>query len=221
MSACFASKQAGLNYVGLAVPVGRMTSEQMLQVADLAENYGSGQLRLTVGQNVIIPNVPDAKIGALTDEPVLRELRYDPSEVMRGLVSCTGMDYCHFALIDTKGWALKTARVAGRQNSVRPSRCACIGRAVRRAVAITPSPTSVCSARISNSTAKWSKRSMFSPAARRVAKPNFPSEDHGRCSLRRSAGGGRRLGQTWRFQGDAPAAAKNSPSGGAWHKAGS
>ena len=106
----FRQKQAGLNYIGLTVPVGRVTSEQMLQVADLAEIYGNGQLRLTVGQNLIIPNVPDDKIGGLTEEPVLKELRYDPSEVMRGLVSCTGMDYCHFALIETKGWALKTAR---------------------------------------------------------------------------------------------------------------
>jgi len=106
----FRQRQAGLNYVGLAVPVGRMTSGQMLQVAALAERYGSGDLRLTVGQNLIIANVPDSRIGELTEEPVLRELRYDPSEVMRGLVSCTGMDFCHFALIDTKGWALKTAR---------------------------------------------------------------------------------------------------------------
>jgi len=116
-------KQAGLNYVGLAVPVGRMTSEQMLKVADLAERYGSGQLRLTVGQNLIIPNVPDSLIGELTQEPVLRELRYDPSEVMRGLVSCTGMDYCHFALIDTKGWALKTARaLESKQSKTQPLR---------------------------------------------------------------------------------------------------
>jgi ferredoxin-nitrite reductase len=107
----FRQKQTGLNYVGLAVPVGRMTSEQMRQTAELAKSYGNGQLRLTVGQNVIIPNVPDSKLGELTNEPVLQELRYDPSEVMRGLVSCTGMDYCHFALIETKGWALKTARV--------------------------------------------------------------------------------------------------------------
>jgi ferredoxin-nitrite reductase len=103
-------KQTGFNYVGLTVPVGRMTAEQMLGAADLAEHYGSGQIRLTVGQNIIIPNVPDRKVGELTDEPLLKELRYDPSEVMRGLVSCTGMDYCHFALIETKGWALKTAR---------------------------------------------------------------------------------------------------------------
>ena len=107
----FRQRQPGLNYVGLAVPTGRITAEQMLQVADLLENYGSGQVRLTVGQNLIIPNVPDNRIGDLTAEPILRDLRYDPSEVMRGLVSCTGMDYCHFALIETKGWALKTARV--------------------------------------------------------------------------------------------------------------
>lgn len=106
----FRQKQAGLNYVGLAVPVGRITAEQMLQAADLAESYGSGQIRLTVGQNLIIPNVPDNRIGDLTTEPILKDLRYDPSEVMRGLVSCTGIDYCHFALIETKGWALKTAR---------------------------------------------------------------------------------------------------------------
>jgi len=106
----FRQQQSGLNYVGLAVPVGRMTAAQMIEVAAAAETYGSGELRLTVGQNLIIPNVPDRRIGELTEAPVLRALRYDPSEVMRGLVSCTGMDYCHFALIDTKGWALKTAR---------------------------------------------------------------------------------------------------------------
>lgn len=111
----FRQKQAGLNFVGLAVPVGRITSEQMFQVAALAESYGDGEIRLTVGQNLIIPNVPDAKLGALTQEPLLQELRYDPSEVMRGLVSCTGMDYCHFALIETKGWALKTARSLERK----------------------------------------------------------------------------------------------------------
>jgi ferredoxin-nitrite reductase len=107
----FRQKQEGLNYVGLAVPVGRITGEQLVKLAEIAENYGNGQIRITVGQNLIIPNVPDKLIGELTSEPVLQELRYDPSEVMRGLVSCTGMDFCHFALIETKERALKTARV--------------------------------------------------------------------------------------------------------------
>jgi len=106
----YRQKQEGLNYVGLSLPVGRITGEHMLELAGLAEKYGSGLIRITVGQNLIIPNVPDAKLGDLTQEPLLRELRYDPSEIMRGLVSCTGMDYCHFALIETKELALKTAR---------------------------------------------------------------------------------------------------------------
>lgn len=106
----YRQKQPGLNYVGLLVPVGRITTDQMRGVADLAERYGSGDIRLTTGQNVIIADVPDAKIGDLTQEPLLKELRYDPSPVMRGLVSCTGIDYCHLALIETKGWALEVAK---------------------------------------------------------------------------------------------------------------
>ena len=103
-------KQAGLSYVGLAVPVGRISQDQLFDLARLAEEYGNGELRLTTAQNVIIPNVPDEKLRALVAEPLLRELRHDPPGVIRGLVSCTGIDYCHFALVETKELALKTAR---------------------------------------------------------------------------------------------------------------
>ena len=103
-------KQAGLSYVGLAVPVGRIMQEQLVDLARLAEAYGNGELRLTTAQNVIIPNVPDEKLQALAAEPLLREFRHDPPGVVRGLVSCTGIDYCHFALVETKELALKTAR---------------------------------------------------------------------------------------------------------------
>jgi len=119
----FRQKQAGLNYVGLAIPVGRISTEQLFEVARLARDYGSGGVRITTGQNLIIPNVPDQKIGDLTVEPLLKELRYDPSEVTRGLVSCTGMDYCHFALIETKELALKTARyLEGKLGKTKPIR---------------------------------------------------------------------------------------------------
>jgi len=103
-------KQAGLNYVGLAVAVGRITLAQLFDLARLADEYGNGEARLTTEQNVIIPNVPDEKLAALVAEPLLRELRHDPPGVIRGLVSCTGIDYCHFALVETKELALKTAR---------------------------------------------------------------------------------------------------------------
>ncbi len=103
-------KEAGLNYVGLVVPVGRITSGQILEVARLADAYGNGEIRLTAEQNLIIPNVPDELLPALEREPLLAEFQPYPSPVMRGLVSCTGIDYCHFALVDTKGLALETSK---------------------------------------------------------------------------------------------------------------
>jgi ferredoxin-nitrite reductase len=105
--------------VGLLVPVGRITTAQMRGVADLAERYGSGDLRVTTGQNLVIPNVPETRIGALSDEPLFRELPFDPSPIMRGLVACTGIDYCGLALIETKGYALQVARELERRTEGR------------------------------------------------------------------------------------------------------
>jgi nitrite reductase (NADH) large subunit len=99
-----------LFYVGFLVPVGRITTAQMRMAADVAERYGKGEVRVTVSQNLIIPNIPESKIGALTEEPLFKELPYDPSPIMRGLVTCTGTDYCGLALIETKGYGLAVAR---------------------------------------------------------------------------------------------------------------
>ena len=106
----FRQKQPGLNYVGLKTPVGRLTGQQLLELARLSERYGRGELRFTPLQNVLLPHVPDARLGDLTQEPLLRELPYNPSEVQRGLVACTGTDFCNLALIDTKTRALALAR---------------------------------------------------------------------------------------------------------------
>jgi ferredoxin-nitrite reductase len=106
----FRQKQWPLNYVGLLVPVGRVTGDQLQEVARLAAAYGTGEVRLTIGQNLIIPNVPDTKISALTDEPLLRIFRYDPPEILRGLVSCTGIEYCNLAVIETKNRAFEIAK---------------------------------------------------------------------------------------------------------------
>jgi NAD(P)H-dependent nitrite reductase large subunit len=102
-------KQRGLSAVGLAVPVGRITTDQLFDVARVADTYGTGDIRVTTGQNLIVPNVPDERIAALTAEPLLQTLQHDAPGAIRGLVSCTGIDYCHFALIETKELALKTA----------------------------------------------------------------------------------------------------------------
>ena len=106
----FRQKDASLSYVGLAIPVGRVTSDQLKEIARLAEAYGTGEVRLTPDQNVVIPNVPDTKLGNLTAEPLLKVLRYDPSAIMGGLVSCTGIEFCNLAVIETKARALKLAQ---------------------------------------------------------------------------------------------------------------
>ena len=106
----FRQKEAGLSYVGLKTPVGRITGDQLLELARLSERYGRGELRFTPTQNVLIPHVPDTLLGALIEEPLLKALPYNPSEVQRGLVSCTGTDFCNLALIDTKTRAMALAR---------------------------------------------------------------------------------------------------------------
>jgi ferredoxin-nitrite reductase len=117
----FRQRQPGLNYVGLKTPVGRLTGEQLLELARLAERYGRGELRFTPSQNVLLPHVPDARLGNLTQEPLLRALPYNPSEVARGLVACTGTDFCNLALIDTKTRAIAlTKEFEARFGTTRP-----------------------------------------------------------------------------------------------------
>jgi ferredoxin-nitrite reductase len=106
----YRQKQLGLNYVGLKVPVGRMTSVDLLAIAALAERYGTGDIRLSPAQTMIIPNVSDRHIGDLVEEPLLARFAYNPSPIMNGVVSCVGNDYCNLAVIETKTRAMQTAK---------------------------------------------------------------------------------------------------------------
>ena len=105
----FAQKQAGLNWIGVAIPVGQITPKQMLRLAELVDNYGSGEVRLTVWQNLIIPNVPDAFIEPLKKALVKMGLGWQQSNLRSGFIACTGSRYCKFAQADTKGHALELA----------------------------------------------------------------------------------------------------------------
>ncbi len=110
-------RQAAMSYAGLHVPVGRITAGQLAGLANLADAYGKGELRLTAGQNVIIPHIADASVAAFLGEPLLIELQPDPSPVWRGLVACTGSDYCHYSLIDTKTRAIELATELERRET--------------------------------------------------------------------------------------------------------
>jgi ferredoxin-nitrite reductase len=103
----YPQKQEGLVYVGAAVPVGQLTSRQLRRVAELAEAYGNGEVRLTVWQNFIIPNVPVAFAPTLAKS--LKKLGFptEESALKSGFVACTGNRYCKFAASDTKGHAIE------------------------------------------------------------------------------------------------------------------
>jgi ferredoxin-nitrite reductase len=106
----FPQKQEGLSYIGLCIPVGRLFADDMLDLARIAEVYGSGELRLTVEQNVIIPNIAAENIATLLTEPLLAKFTPNPTPLQRALVSCTGAQFCNFALIETKNKAVDLIR---------------------------------------------------------------------------------------------------------------
>ncbi len=106
----YPQKQRGLNYVGVALPVGQITPKQMFRVADLADGYGGGEIRLTVWQNLIIPNVADAFVPTLKRALEKTGLGTRQSNVAGGVIACTGNRYCKYAQTDTKGHALELVK---------------------------------------------------------------------------------------------------------------
>ena len=102
-------KQPGLNYLGVVLPVGRITSEQMRGLAEISERFGSGTLRLTVWQNLLISDVADENVGVCIAAIQALGLGIEASAIRRGLVACTGNAGCKFAASNTKGHALRLA----------------------------------------------------------------------------------------------------------------
>lgn len=102
----YRQKQPGLNYVGLHVPVGRLHAPDMFDFARIADVYGNGEIRLTVEQNIIIPNIPDTRLEPFLKESLLQRFSVNPEPLTRALISCTGAQFCNFALIETKNRAL-------------------------------------------------------------------------------------------------------------------
>ena len=103
-------KQPGLNYVGVVLPVGRLTSEQMEGLSDLSERYGDRTIRLTVWQNLLLSGVADEHVQTVQQGIEALGLDWQASSVRSGLVACTGNAGCKFAAADTKGHAMQIAR---------------------------------------------------------------------------------------------------------------
>ena len=104
-----AQKQAGLNWIGVVFPVGRLTAPQMRGLAQIAADLGDGDLRLTVWQNLLISGVPDDKIALAETAIEALGLMTRASSIRAGLVACTGSTGCRFSAAHTKEQAEEIA----------------------------------------------------------------------------------------------------------------
>jgi ferredoxin-nitrite reductase len=102
-------KQPGLSYIGVVLPVGRMTSEQMRGIADIADRHGSGTIRLTVWQNLLISDIPNQQIRQVQSELEALGIGWSATGVRGGLVACTGNAGCKYASSNTKKHAIQIA----------------------------------------------------------------------------------------------------------------
>lgn len=98
-------KQTGCNWVGVALKLGKMTCDQMRALADISEQYGDRDIRLTVWQNLLISGVRDEAVDEVRAKIAEAGLATEASNVRAGLVACTGNRGCKFSAADTKGFA--------------------------------------------------------------------------------------------------------------------
>jgi sulfite reductase (ferredoxin) len=92
----------GRYYVGVAPHVGRTSGSQLWQVADLAESFGSGRVRTTTEQKLLILDVPEDRVAELVAELEACDLQPNPSPFRRGTMACTGIEFCKLAIVETK-----------------------------------------------------------------------------------------------------------------------
>jgi sulfite reductase (ferredoxin) len=97
-------KQDGLSYIGATVMNGRLNPAQLHALASLSEEYGSGELRATIGQNIVLVNIPNAKVQEVVAKIVALGLQVEPTTFFRGAVACTGTEFCKLAIVETKGF---------------------------------------------------------------------------------------------------------------------
>jgi sulfite reductase (ferredoxin) len=98
-------RQAGLSSVGASVMGGRLSGEQLIQLADLSEEFGDGQLRATIMQNVVVVNVPNARARELVHRLGEMGLQVESTPFWRGAVACTGTEFCKLAIAETKAFS--------------------------------------------------------------------------------------------------------------------
>ncbi|AOS65070.1 nitrite/sulfite reductase [Actinoalloteichus hymeniacidonis] len=96
----------GAHYVGFAATAGRVSGSTLVAVAKAAERVGSGRVRTTVQQNLLVLDVPDAELDSLQSELAGLGLYSNPSPWRQGVMACTGLEFCKLAIVETKARAI-------------------------------------------------------------------------------------------------------------------
>ena len=102
-------KQPNLHWIGVALPVGKLTAEQMRGLAAVARDHGDGDIRLTVWQNLLISGIATDRIGVAEAAIEALGLSTKATSIRAGLVACTGNAGCRLALSNTKRHAEEIA----------------------------------------------------------------------------------------------------------------
>ncbi len=111
-------RQPGLAYTGVALPVGRMSAAQMRAIADIAERFGSGEIRLTVWQNLLLPNIPVDRVEDVRRVLADAGLSDSAASISAGTVACTGNTGCRYSATDTKAHAVALAQFLDQRFSI-------------------------------------------------------------------------------------------------------
>ena len=102
-------KQSGLNWIGVVFPAGKMNTAQMRGLARIAQDFGDGDIRLTVWQNLLISGVADTRIKDAVAAIEALGLKTEATPIRAGLIACTGATGCRFAAAHTKETAEEIA----------------------------------------------------------------------------------------------------------------
>ncbi|CAM9273489.1 unnamed protein product [Choristocarpus tenellus] len=102
-------KQEGMSWVCVATPAGRLMPEEALMAADVADQFSGSEVRLTVDQRVLFPNVPTELVPKMLEMPFFKRFPVDQGVIASRVVSCPGSQYCGFGLVETKNKAMEVA----------------------------------------------------------------------------------------------------------------
>ena len=102
-------QQDGRNFVGLSVLTGRVSAEEVVELAEIADEYGSEMIGVTQRQNLVVADIADEDLDQFLDEPLLETYSPDPHPFSRGSIACTGTEYCSLSIVETKNRMIRYA----------------------------------------------------------------------------------------------------------------